>query len=383
VDVNELAPDGALLHAGTWNFPVNVTHGIGAYLSTIQLPASFAQTPAALVEYRVTAWDTNTYGSDQVVTPQFNYSVNGNGSFRAHAFKDDLALTGTPIGPQPASASPPTVQAGQPIHLLLASSNAGTSILAAEIVYSVNYSALGENTTFSVSMDRLNSTHFNGTIPAMPLNATITYTVVAWDFSQDRDTSAMYEYRTPLLAETLLTVPTNSTFFLTYVYDAGTQSWVTGATVQVLGLAGYLHFTSTTFGGVAYPNATGRAFVPQFLPAGEQYRVYVNDSAFMPGGAPGPSIEIDVVAYHVMTGSGIIAVGPDYTVAESGNAFYFWLNETAPAFTYSAPTGGISSTTALEAALGLGAFALVSIPTMLWWRALRARRQAEERRITL
>jgi hypothetical protein len=383
VDVNEYAPDGALLNSGTWNFPVNVFHGIGAYATNVTLPSAYSQSPTALVEYRVTSWDTNTYGPDEVVSPVFNYSVNGNGSFRNPSFNDDLGLSGTPTAPQPASASPPTLQAGQPVHLLLSSSNAGTSILAGEVVYSVSYTALGENTTYSLAMDRINSTHFNATIPAMPLNTTVTYTVTAWDFAQDRVTSVMYEYRTPLLSDTLLTVPENSTFFLAYVYDAGTQSWVSGATVQVLGLSGYLHVTTKTLGGIAYPNATGRPFVPEFLPAGESYRIYVNDSSFMPNGGASPSVFVNIVADHTLNGEGVIAVGPSYEVAQSGNAFYFWLNETPPTFTYSAPTGGIGASTALIAALGLGALALVSIPTMLWWRALRARRQAEERRITL
>jgi len=383
LDASEFAPDGALLHAGTFVFNVTVVKSEGPPEANITLPASYSQNPGALVEYRVTAWDTNTYGPDEVVTPLFNYTVNGNGSFRAHSFVNDLALTGTPVGPRPAGLAPPTVEEGQPIHLVLASSNAGTSILAAEVDYSMDYGALGENASFAIAMARVNSTHFDATIPAMPLNVTVTYTVVAWDFAQDRDTSPMYEYRTPSLADTLLTVPTNSTFFLAYVYDAGTSSWVSGATLDIRGLSGYVHISTTTLGGIAYPNATGRGFVPLFLPAGESYRLWVNDSSFLPPGQISPSVSILFVATHDLTGSGILAVGSDYEVAESGNAFYFWLNETPPAFTYSAPGGGIGASTVLLAAIGLGAFAVVSVPTFFWFRQIRARRQAEERRITL
>jgi len=384
LDASEYAPDGALLNAGTFTFQITVTHGVGAVETNITLPSAYAQSPSALVEYRVTAWDTNTYGPDQIVSPTFNYTVNGNGTFHAHSFVNDLALSGTPVAPHYANASAPVVPAGQPLHLDLASRDAGTAILAAEVVYSFAYGNLGENATSTIAMTRDNSTHFNVTIPGMPLNTTVTYTIVAWDFAQDKDTSPMYQYRTPLLSDTLLTVPTNSTFFLTYVYDDGTSTWVTGASLEVRGLSGYLHVSTSTLNGVAYPNETGRAFAPLFVPAGESYKIWINDSSFLPAGSlVSPSVEITITAQHAMNLDGVIAVGPNYEVAESGNAFYFWLNETAPSFAYSETTGGIGASTALIAAVGLGALALVTIPTFLWWREIRARRQSEERRITL
>jgi hypothetical protein len=384
VDVTETAPDGALLNAGTWAFPVNVSKGVGEVETNVTLPTSYSQVADALVQYRITAWDTNTYGPDTVVTPGFNYTVNGNGTFKDHSFKDDLGLAGTPQAPRPAGRAPPEIPEGQSVHLLLSSSSAGTAILAAEVDYSLNYGLLGENSSYVLPMARLNSTHFDATIPAMPLNVTVTYTVVAWDFAQDKDTSQMYEYTTPGLAATLLTVPTNSTFFLAYVYDRGTATWVSGATVQVRGLTGFLHTSGTTLGGVAYPNASGRAFVPLFLPADAAYHIYVNDSSFLPAGATvAPSVEINLTIAHAMTTTGVIAVGPNYEVAESGNSFYFWLNQSGPGSTYSPPTGGVGASTTLLAVAGLAALGVVSIPTILWWREIRSHRESEERRIVL
>ena len=384
VDVTETAADGALLNQGTWTFPVIVLKGVGNVTTNVTLPAAYSQVADALIEYRVTAWDTNTYGPDTVVTPSFNYTVNGNGTFRSHSFTNDLGLAGTPETPRVAGRAPPEIPEGEPFHLLLSSSSAGTAILAAEIDYSLNYGLLGENSSYVLPMTRLNSTHFDGTIPAMPLNVTVTYTVVAWDFAQHKDTSPMFEYTTPGLATTLLTVPTNSTFFLTYVYDSGTASWVSGATVDVRALSGFLHTSATTLGGVAYPNATGRAFVPLFLPADATYHIYVNDSSFLPtGSSVAPSIEITLPIAHSMTANGIIAVGTDYEIAESGNALYFWLNQSAAGATYSPPTGNIGASTTLLAAAGLAALALVSVPTLLWWREIRRHRQSEERRIVL
>jgi hypothetical protein len=223
-----------------------------------------------------------------------------------------------------------------------------------------------------------------GVLPAMPLNATVTFSVTAWDFGQDQESSADFTYATPSLAGEMATVPTNSTFFLTYVYDAGHDAWVSGASVEVESTLGFLHVTGTTFLGVDYPNATGDPFVPVFLPAGETYRIYVNDSAFLPAGSrAAPSVSVLIRATHDLTTDGILEVGPNYEVAEAGSSIFFWLNESGPGVTYSPGAGAIDTTTALAAGLGLGALALVAIPTVLWWRSIRARRESEERRITL
>jgi hypothetical protein len=135
---------------------------------------------------------------------------------------------------------------------------------------------------------------------------------------------------------------------------------------------------------VSYPNATGSPFVPVFLPAGSTYRVYVNDSNFRPSGSTSPpSILLLLHAPHQFSTNGVIAVGSDYEVAESGDAFYFFLNDSGPGTAYSPGSGDIGTSTILAAGIGLGAFALVAIPSVLWWRSIRARRVAEERRVTL
>jgi|HubBroStandDraft_1064217.scaffolds.fasta_scaffold01544_2 hypothetical protein len=384
LDLTEYATDGALLHQMTLNFQVVVSNGVGRYSVNVTLPASLAQNPGALVEYQITSWDTNIYGPDQVVSPTYNYTVNGNGTFTSGVFADDLLLTSTPIGPSVGGSPPPLVPEGQPVKVLVTSRNAGTSILTAELVYSFTYTPIGENTTQDLTMARLNSTNFVATIPAMPLNATVNFVVYAWDFAQDRDVSRTYTYQTPTLASALASVPSNSTFFLTYVYDVGQHAWVTGASVEVQGTSGYLHVTGTTFLGVTYPNATARPYVPLYLPADESYEIWVNDSNFRPvGSSSAPSVAVKITPGHNLDSNGILAVASDYQVAESGNAIYFWLNESPSGTTFSPTDGGIDATTALAAAIGLIALALVAIPLTLWWGKIRARRQKEERRITL
>lgn len=382
VNLVEYAPDGALLTTETQTFPVSVAGGIGAIESNVTISALLARTPGALVEYRVTAWDTNTYGPDQIETGLYNYTVNGNGSFVSMIFADDLNLTSTPGGIS-VGGVPAQVAAGQPVHLLLTSKNAGTSIYSAEVVYSFSYGVTGETVTQEVQMHRDNSTNFNGTLPAMPVGATVTFQVYAWDFDQTRDVSGVYSYSTPTLASLVPNVPSNSTFFVVYVYDNGTDTWVSGASVQFVNPSGFVRVDATTFDGVAYPNETGRAFVPLLLQAGSTYQIYVNDSSFHPGGiGVPPSVEYTFYAPHNLTGEAVLANGGDYEVAESGTALFFWLNQSASSVTYSAPAL-LSTPTVLAAGIGLAAFSLGIIPLVMWYSRIQARRLAQERRITL
>jgi hypothetical protein len=382
LQLSELAPDGALLDSETLTFPVGVSGTVGQVQSNVTVSPLLAHTPGALVEYRVTAWDTNLYGPDQIQTAQSNYTVNGNGSFTSGVFADDLNLTTTPGGIS-VSGVPAQVAAGQPINLQLTSKNAGTSIYAAEIVYTFNYTATNENVTSEVAMHRDNSTNFNGTLPGMPLNAAVQFQIYAWDFAQTRDVSQTYSFVTKTLNQTVPTVPSNSTFFFVYVYDNGTHTWVSGADVQIVSPSGFVRVDATTFDGVAYPNQTGKAFVPLLLQADTTYLVTVNDSSFHPGGVLiAPSVAVSFFAPHNLSGQAILETGTDFTVAQAGNALYFWLNQTAPTITYSAPNA-LGTSTVLAAAIGLAAFAIGIIPLMMWYSRIQARRVAQERRITL
>jgi len=382
VNLLEYAPDGALLTTLTKTFPVSVAAGVGAVEANVTVSSELARTPGALVEYRVTAWDTNTFGPDQIETGLYNYTVNGNGSFVAQIFADDLNLTSTPGGIS-VGGVPAQVAAGQPVHLLLTSRNAGTSIYSAEVVYSFSYGVTGETVTQEVQMHRDNSTNFNGTLPAMPVGATVTFQVYAWDFQQTRDVSGVYSYATPTLASLVPNVPSNSTFFVVYVYDNGTDTWVSGASVQFVNPSGFVRVDATTFDGVAYPNETGRPFVPLLLEAGTVYQIWVNDSQFHPGGVGvAPSVEYTFLAPHNLTGEAVLANSGDYEVAQSGTALFFWLNQSAPSITYSAPAL-LSTPTVLAAGIGIVAFSLGIIPLVMWYSRIQERRLAQERRITL
>ena len=385
LDVTETAPDGLLLAQTSFKFPVSLTGSVGAIESWVVLPPAFAHNPGALVQYTVTASDTNTWGPDTIQTQSFNYTVNGNGSFVFHSFDNDLAFSTTPVGPGLGGFPPALVAAGTPVSVLLQSKVSTTAIFSASLVVTFSYGAVNETSVQDVALVRVNSTAFSGTIPGMPLGAVVTFQVLAFDFSQDRDISPVYSFATPTLSAILPSVPTNSTFFVMYVYDNGTAQWVSGASVQIRGLAGasYIRTNGTTYGGVAYPNQTGRAFVPQLLPAGSVYNIWVNDSAFRPSGdLNAPSVEFTLTAVHDLSATGVLAVGSNYLVAENQSAIYVWLNQSSSSTTY-APSVAAGTPSFLAAGLGLGAIALVGVPLVMWWSRIRARRVAEERRITL
>jgi hypothetical protein len=91
---------------------------------------------------------------------------------------------------------------------------------------------------------------------------------------------------------------------------------------------------------------------------------------------------VSLTAPHDLTQQGVLSVGPDYLVAQAGDAVYFWLNQSSSGATYSAPVG-LDSVALIGAVVGLVALALTVIPLLMWWSRIRARRLAQEKRITL
>lgn len=390
VDLTESAPDGAILNATTLTFPVTPQGNVGAIASTIVLPASWARSPGALVTYRISAWDMSAWavgqvGPDLVTTQPYNYTVHGNGTFATGLFSDDLAFTTNPVGPGLGGGTLPTVPAGAAVHLDLASRNPTTAIEAGEILLSLTDAGINATVSEQITLHRVNSTDFVGAIPPLPLGSDVSFEVVAWDFSQNRELSGQYQYVTPTLSQLLPTIPPTSTFFVVYVYDNGTGQWVSGADVSVLEVesSGYVVTHARTFGGVAYPNATGAPFVPLLLSAGATFRIYVNDSSFLPAGqVTAPSVVVTLVLPHAPSGTGVLVAAPNYVVAQAGPSIYFWLNQSVPAVAYATPEG-LTGAALVGAALGLGALTLAGVPLFLWWARIRARRAEQERRVTL
>ncbi|MCI4320646.1 MAG: hypothetical protein L3K23_11055, partial [Thermoplasmata archaeon] len=383
MDLHEYLSNGALALSSTVNFPVTVNAAsFGAVTTSALIPAMFAQIAGATISVQIGAYDVP---GDELLTPSMNYTVGGNGSFQSGVFSDDIALSTAPtaVGAGVGSVS---VDPGAVVNVTIVSRNAGTAINSAEILYTFGYPALGEKAYGAIQLTRLSSIVFVGHLPGLPLGSVVNFSVYAWDFNQRLEVSPTLGYVTPTFAQYVPIVAGNSSFFYVFVYDNGSQSWVSGAKVQIQGPNGFVNSVSNTTLGVAYPNATRTPFIPLLLPANASYLVTVVDPWFVPPGARSTTpINVTVVALHSMTLRQSLQQGANDLVVLEGNSILFYLNATPPMPTVSpsVQSGIPSSVVPAAAVFGfLGAtIALAFIGP--WWIAIRRRRKEEEKRVTL
>lgn len=386
VDLTETAPDGQLIQSGTINFPVSVqSSGFGATSTTAVIPASYAQVAGSVVTYRLTITDVP---GDQLVTQTYTYTVGANGSFLSGIFLDDLNIATTPglvISQSPLGV----VNPGQAVNITLTSRNPGTAISAGAVYYTVSFPLLHEQVTESAAFHRVSSTIFTGRIPGLPIGAFVNFTVDAWDFTQRLEVSPLIGYTTPDFAAYLPTgVPANSSFFYVLVYDNGSRSWVTGANVQVTGPGGFFNSQGNSTYGLYYPNETTGAYLPLMVPANDTYRITVTDPYFVSGKSSVGPISVTITAYHSLGNRQTLVQGANYAIVQEQNVFLFYLNSTPPAPTNSPSAVSTVGTTTLTgltllAVAGIVAFSVTSVFVYRWWSQIRARRKAEERRVTL
>ena len=383
IDIQEYLQNGSFLRTGTVVFPATAkTTGVGVTNSSVILPASWAQEPNATVGYTVTIFDA--YG-DRIVTPGANYTVRGNGSFNSGIFTDDIGLSTNPAEIVTGALGTPTINPGQSVGVDIVSANPTTSISAARLVVTATIPLLNEVSTVYVPMSRNTSVHWTGSVPAMPLGVSVSFVVDAWDFNQRLEVSPALNYVVPDLQTYVPVIPGSDSFFFVAVYDNGTGTWVSNATVQIQSSTNLFNTFGRTVFGLAYPNQTRSTFVPLLIPANLTYTVSVTDPMFFPAGARGSgAIVVNISAPHAMTARQTIATGADYLVLQEGNLLLFWLNSTAPSPPISASLGGTTlNAVAIAATIGVVVAAVAFIPIIWWWKEIRDRRAAEERRITL
>lgn len=380
VDVAETAPNGTMIGTTTLPFPVSVVSGFGAVTTAVVIPASFSQIAGAAVTYTISIRDV---ANDLLVTAPVTYIVGANGSFLSGIFTDDIELATNPTSVAAEPAGFASLMPGQQLNISVTSRNPGTAISAAEVVYQVGYPLLHETVQLRVPFVRESSTQFAGHIPGLPLGAFVNFTVFTWDFEQRLEISPEFGYYTPDLANAVPEIPGNASFIYVFVYDVGSQTWVSGAEVQIQGLAGSYNSISNTTIGVTYPNQTFAPFTPLLLAANTSYNIIVNDPWFVPADGYAPnSVNATVLVLHSMSARQTLYQGPQYAVLQEGSAIVFWLNSTPPA----APISPAVSTTGavpLAAVIGIVAAVVCSVPLLLWFRQIRARRKAEEKRVTL
>lgn len=388
-------PDGVALPNVTIPFlaPGVGVHGLVSTYAII--PASFAQIPGTSISYSIVAndaVDTTKYTPDQITLPTQGYYVHSNGTFVSGVFQDDIAVTVTPsngipptIGPMPKPpvTHPVVLPPGTVVSVLVASRNLGTALRSGIIQYSFSLPALKEEVGGQFYLQRINSTHLEGVLPAIPLGSYINFTITVWDYASTPETSSLYGYSIQTFQQVVPSQASNLAFLWIYVYDNGTHSWVSGASVSIVASGGFINVRAHTLYGIAYPNASASPEVPLLLPANITYNITVADAAFVPPGTSeaSPPISILLKLTNPMVAQGTLAQTNDYTIVQSGNQLFFWLNSTAPAATFSPapPIVPVLIGPTLGLLVALGAM----IPIVWWWRAISERRKEQEKRVTL
>ncbi len=377
LDAQETAPSGRVVNSVTVSEPPS--NGTTGYASArLALPAAFAQIAGAKVIFQVHAADT---AGDWIVSPLENYTVLGNGSFRTGLFADDLALMTSPATNSDFGA-PAAVAPGTPVAITLQSRDPTTAIAGARVVYTVTVPLLGENTTSSVSLARIDSVTFAGSLPPEPVGAQVSFYVEAWDFSLQVEQSPVRVYAVPSFSSLVPTVPANMTFFYLAVYDAGTGHWVTGAAVSITLAEKSFADSGSTIAGLAYPTiASAGPEYPAVVPADLAYSIEVTDPWFLPpGAASAPVVAFSVYVTHDPRTHGVAAVGSNWVVVQDGALFLVWLNATAPALAGAPP---VLPAVGIGNWIGLAAATVCLVPLVRWWRGVQRRKAEEIRRITL
>ncbi|MCI4320587.1 MAG: hypothetical protein L3K23_10755 [Thermoplasmata archaeon] len=385
VDVTSTSPNGTVVAAGTIQFNASINGaGFGDVSTFAVIPATYNQVQGSTVTYKIWVFDAN---QDQIVTPLLGYNVSGNGTFVAGVFTDDLLITTNPgaiAGTAPGSV---VVAPGTSVNVTIVSRNPNTAISSAEVNTAWGFPLLGETVPGAIPLHRVSSTIFTGVINGLPLGSFINFTVSAWDFNQRLEVSPTLGYVTNDFASLVPVLPTNTSFFYVLVYDNGTHTWVSGAQVDIQqfiqGQPLGVHTLGNTSFGLAYPNATHSLYTPLLLPANGTFRITVTDPRFLPnGGSFTEPVQVTLLALHQMSARQTLEVNSTFMVVQESNLLLFYLNATLPPAPVS-PSTSSSGTVPLAAGLGLAASLGAAIPILLWWRRIRARRQEEEKRITL
>ena len=353
------------------------------------IPSALTQVAGDTLTFWVIAQDNAAGQNDTIILPNETIAVNGNGSFSSGVFSDDIAVFSTP--PQVANPvvnattlqiEPALIRPGENVTVTVQSRSTTTSLFSALIVYTLSYAPLHEVASAVVNLGRINSTTFKGTIPGMPVNSSINFTILAFDYTHRLDESSTYSFTTPSLASFVAVLPSNDTFFYVYVYDNGSHSYVSGALIQIRGLTPGFNTISSTRFGIAYPNATGDDFVPLLLAANATYNISVSAPAISAQDG-GHLLTINIYATNAMRVHATLAHGDDYIIVEEGNSIYFWVNGTVPATVFSPGAGSSGAGFELAALFALVGTAVMAVVLYRWFDQIQKRRKAEERRVTL
>jgi hypothetical protein len=392
LEVSAALPNGSHLASAVYDFSLNAIAGTAGQTASATMSTAMTQLPGTVVQYSIVAYDNVAgyhfaYGPDQIVTPTYSFTVNGNGTFTSGIFSDDLEVTTTPASVGEGLAAGTPLAPDTNVSVLLTSRNPGTAILTAELSYIFELPQLRESATGTVFMSRINSTSFTGRLPGIPIGGYLNFTVLAWDFINTLEVSPTYGYSIETFNSLVPTIAPSLTFLWVYVYDNGSGRFAPSADVAFTGSGNYIDIETHAVFGVAYPNNTNAQFSPLLLPANITYNVTVVDPTFYPGDRGSSGISVSVTLRNPSTFTGTLVQTSTYTVVQSwdprlGNELFFWLNTTGPGPAFS-PQPPIDWQILLLPLIGLGAAVLAVVPLLYWWNDIAKRRKEQEKRVTL
>jgi hypothetical protein len=377
-------PSGSVVLNNSLNFPVSVSGLIGAVNTTLTIPARYSQLAGSIVRIGIVAFDSTSqlhYSRDQLILPAISYSVGANGSFLSGAFQNDLSVTSNP--PTVGAGIEPALLPSTNVTVTVTSRNAATALWSAEVRDTFQLPILHESVGGLLFMNRLNSTNFNLQLPQVPVGGYFNFSLLIWDYQNTLEVSPQYGYSIETFAQVIPAVAPSLAFVWLYVYDNGTGTWVSNATVTIQGSGGFINVVTRTAFGVAYPNSTGQFATPLLLPANVTYNFTVDDTRFVLAGHPDPfgPISIELPLRNPMTAVDTLRQTSSYTIVQSGNQLYFWLNSTPTGVTYS-PAPQVTAT-AVGGLIGLIAAVGTAVPLIMWWNDIVRRRKEQEKKVTL
>ncbi|HEV2316333.1 MAG TPA: hypothetical protein VGV89_01995 [Thermoplasmata archaeon] len=383
--ITETLPNGEVLANNSIYFDVTVSGVIGAVTTpALIVPAKYSQIAGATVRITIVAFDsisTIHYQRDMISLPPILYSVGGNGSFLSGSFQNDVSVTSNPatVG----AGIEPGLLPSTNVTVVVTSKNSATALQSAEIRYLFQLPALHESIGGLLFMTRLNSTNFMIQLPQVPVGGYFNFSVLVWDYQNTLEVSPQYGFSILPFDQVIPSVAPSLTFVWLYVFDNGTGTWVDNATVTILGSGGFVDIQTRTAFGVAYPNSTGQLFTPLLLPSNVSYQITINDPQFVPAGhlIPYGPVELNLTLRNPMTAVQTLRQTAFYTIVQSGNQLYFWLNSTPPGPTYS-PAPQVTAT-ALGGLIGLIAAVGAALPLIWWWNDIARRRKEQEKKVTL
>ncbi|MCL4325112.1 MAG: hypothetical protein M1144_06610 [Candidatus Thermoplasmatota archaeon] len=354
--------------------------------ATVTLPSAFFQSTNYTLDWYIQAYDQ---GSDIIQSQNYTEVTSHMGLFTNSNFSQNINLTTVPsdIGNESwngklANGTIPALQVDQTLNVSISSINPVVPISEAIVILKVVFpqqSSAPVGGQYTMHRLQGTTTRYYLDFPSMPAGTNVSFVIVAYDQAVETVISHTYDFYIPVIASP----PGGMGFFYVQVYDNSTQHFVTGANVSIVGDAGIVQIQTSTFAGLAYPNVTGQHFTPDFVPANTSYTITVTYLDFNASGEPAGthSLQVTIFLTHIMNKTFRLLAGPNYVVEEKGDIIEFSMNVPPAPPTFAE---GVSPTTMYWEALAGGLIATAMIyPIYTIWRGIRAKAEAEEKRITL